>query len=347
MLKNFWYACEFSRAITSKPKRIALLNQEFVLYRNLLGEVVALNDRCPHRGATLSLGKVEGNCIRCPYHGWKFQSDGTCVEIPANQIGVPIPKKARVDSYPVREKYGLVWLFWGDIPLEESPPIPSISTFESPKFYAFSFAKYLPVNYTRLLEIQLDFAHVPFVHHRSFGSGIAKAPKIPEYQVDRQDWGASASYQIKQTKPKGFLWKHFQGQSQPKVTLGFHLPNNFQVEIDLGWGKLAMFCAYTPVDNNTTIARLIYLRNFCKHPWMNGLFQIVENKLAKEDLRVVKTVRPQVVPYELTEEIFVPSDALLIAYRQLRQKYQQMGWAIDSCDRVSEKDCGKLGSSNK
>jgi phenylpropionate dioxygenase-like ring-hydroxylating dioxygenase large terminal subunit len=308
VLKNFWYVCEFSHAIASKPKRITLLNQDFVLYRDTLGKIVALKDLCPHRGAALSKGKVEGNFIRCPYHGWKFRSDGTCVEIPANQANVPIPQQACVKSYPVQEKYGLVWLFWGDLPIEDSPPLPSLPILDRPNFYSFNFSKTLPVHYSRLLEIQLDFAHAPFVHSRSFGS---------------------ASYQVKRNKPKGWLWKYFQRQKPPKVTLGFYMPNNFQVEIDFGWGNLIMFSSYTPIDENTTIRRNIYMRNFFKFPVMNSLFRMIEEKLAKEDLRVIETVRPKIVPYDLTGEIFVPSDALLMAYRKLRKQCRDLGWAID------------------
>ena len=104
MLHNFWYACEFSHAVTNQPKQIELWQQKIVLYRNSAGEVIALNDICPHRGAALSLGKVEQDCIHCPYHGWKFQADGTCIEIPANPPDALIPDKAKVKTYPVKEK---------------------------------------------------------------------------------------------------------------------------------------------------------------------------------------------------------------------------------------------------
>ncbi len=99
MIKNFWYAIEFSEEITSEPKRLTILGQELVAYRDTKGNPVVMSDLCIHRGGAISDGFVEGDCIRCPYHGWKYAPDGECVEIPANPPGRSIPKKARVDAY--------------------------------------------------------------------------------------------------------------------------------------------------------------------------------------------------------------------------------------------------------
>ena len=124
ILKNFWYVAELSSAITNKPKGITMLGQDFVLYRDTKGQVVALHDLCVHCGAALSKGWVEDDCICCPYHGWKYQSDGTCIEIPANPPDTLIPQQAHIDAYPAQEKYGWVWLFLGDLPEGERPPLP-------------------------------------------------------------------------------------------------------------------------------------------------------------------------------------------------------------------------------
>ncbi|NJN44727.1 MAG: Rieske 2Fe-2S domain-containing protein [Anaerolineae bacterium] len=114
MLKNFWWPLDFSEKVTAKPIRVTALMQEFVLYRLPDGRAQVLSDLCVHRGGALSDGWLEGNCIVCPYHGWHFEADGACVKIPANQPGVPVPKKARVDAYPTVENYGFVWAFLGD-----------------------------------------------------------------------------------------------------------------------------------------------------------------------------------------------------------------------------------------
>ena len=191
MLKNFWYACEFSWAITKQPKQVLMFNQRFVMYRNSQGQVVALDDQCPHRGAAFSLGWIEKDCLRCPYHGWKFQADGQCIEIPSNAPGTPIPKKARVNHYPVQEKYGFIWLFYGELPEAQRPPLPIF-----PEYMVYSMRPVYDdgidhANYARLMEANLDFTHVIAVHKKSFGQRIP-IDKTIKYQVDKYDWGAVA-----------------------------------------------------------------------------------------------------------------------------------------------------------
>lgn len=132
MLKNFWYACEFSERITHQPLRMTTLGQRLVFYRKHDGSVVCLSDLCVRRGGALSGGHLDGDCIVCPYHGWRYRSDGACDRIPANQPGVAVPRKARVGAYPTQERYGLVWTFLGDLPEAERPPLPLLNDFATP-----------------------------------------------------------------------------------------------------------------------------------------------------------------------------------------------------------------------
>jgi len=321
MLKNFWYACEFSSAITNKPKQVPLLNQQFVLYRNSQGEVVALLDRCPHRGAALSNGWVENDCIRCPYHGWKFTTDGTCIEIPANQPGVPIPKKARIDTYRVQEKYGFVWLFWGDLPPEECPPLPSFPEVTDSALRSVEIESTCNAHYTRLLENSIDPGHSAFVHAHSFGSGMNQEPRLPDYKVRLEGWGASALLNLKQHKPRGFFWKftHSKDYLEIKTTNTFYMPNLAIAYIGIPT-KLILFVAHVPVDEQTTISKFIQFRSFLTQPWADGLFRKQNLKVCLEDKRVVESQQPREASNDLTAEVHVPSDALLLAYRQLRKK---------------------------
>ena len=335
MLKNFWYACEFSSAITSKPKRVTMLSQDFVLYRDSKKQVVALKDLCAHRGAALSLGRVEKDCIRCPYHGWKYRADGVCIEIPANQLGVPIPQRARVDTYPVQEKYGLIWLFWGDLPEQERPPIPPFPQFEDSAFRLIYGEFKWNAHYTRVLDNLIDISHLPFVHSNSMGSGWVEEPQIEEVDVHLKEWSGSITITGKKPKQTKAFWKSIfkkQGSRPVKVTVTFYMPNITKLEFDfpIGHFKLIIFSVHMPIDANTTESKWLFLRNFLTVPWADRDARKRTLKIMLEDKPIIESQSPKVLPYDLAAELHVPSDALSIAYRKLRQKFLDMGWGIDT-----------------
>ncbi len=349
MLNNFWYACESSLGVTNKPKQIVMLNQRFVLYRNSQGQVVALKDQCSHRGAALSLGWLEADCIRCPYHGWKFQADGKCVEIPANAPEVTITKKACVNTYAVQEKYGFIWLFYGDLPPQERPPIPPLAEFDDPAWHHFYLDFRVNTHYTRVLENSLDMSHLPIVHANTIGSGFAENPRIEDYKVQAEDWGVSAEVNYyNHTKPKG-LFSHFFRKKQSEVNskITFYLPNITRVESGSGGVKIINYAIHLPVDDNTTISKRILLRRFFRYAWADSLFINYYNKIYTEDKVVSESQYPRVVPTNLAEEIHIASDALQIAYRKLRQKYLAIGSGINSDEsELNELNGSKLQSTD-
>jgi phenylpropionate dioxygenase-like ring-hydroxylating dioxygenase large terminal subunit len=317
-LKNFWYVSELSSAITNKPKRITMLGQDFVLYRDTKGQVVALSNLCAHCGSALSNGWVEGDFIRCPYHGWKYQSDGTCIEIPANLTATPIPKEARVDAYPVQEKYGWIWLFLGDLPEAERPPLPPLPEFSDTVWQVIHGEFKWNAPYTRVVENGIDISHLTFVH--GFERQIIEAS-----DVRLEEWSGSAFVNLRPSPFKG-LWKHIRRKDRPDVgaKATFYLPNVTRLDIDFGNSKFILFSVHVPIDDNTTITKWIQFRNFFTHPWANGDARRRILKAFVEDRRVVEAQLPELLPCNLT----VPSDVLKIAYRQLRQKWLDMGWGV-------------------
>lgn len=329
MLKNFWYACEFSFAITNKPKQIQLLNQKFVLYRNSQGQVVALQDKCSHRGAALSMGWIEKDCIRCPYHGWKFQADGQCIEIPSNATGTPVPKKANLGSYPVQEKYGFVWLFYGNLSEEKRPPIPPLPEYEDPNMHPIYLEYEMKAHYTRVIENALDPAHLYAVHANSFGAGFAQDPRVEDYIVQDKDWGITAKITYKNyTQPKKGIFKLFfrPKRTQLNARTSFYLPNITKIESDFGRGKMINYAVHIPVDENTTISKRIQFRNFFTYSWADRIFVKYHHQVGMEDKVVTESQYPKLIPENLLTEVHVPADALTLAYRKLHQKYLAMGW---------------------
>ncbi|NBX41688.1 MAG: aromatic ring-hydroxylating dioxygenase subunit alpha, partial [Gammaproteobacteria bacterium] len=125
MLLNLWYVAALESDVPSdRPLGVRMLGQDLVLFRDAEGVIRALSDVCVHRGGSLCRGKLQAGRVACPYHGWEFDGEGQCVRIPALGDEANLPKRARVDAYPVELRYGLVWVFIGDAKADERPPIP-------------------------------------------------------------------------------------------------------------------------------------------------------------------------------------------------------------------------------
>lgn len=329
MLKNFWYGVGFSKDVTADPQRVTCLGQDLVLYRTPAGKAVCLSDLCVHRGAALSGGWTKGDCVVCPYHGWQFEPSGACTRIPANKAGLPIPKKARVDSYPVQERYGFVWVFLGDLPEAERPPLPHLPYCEDPAFRPV-YGEYLwRSNYERILENGCDISHPPFVHSTSFGN--PDKPEVPEVEIEESEWSAVADVELEPPAPRG-LWSLLsRGRERPKVrtTAGFFMPNVIQLQVDLPMGKLVIYDTNIPIDDTTTLVKFVVLRNFFRGAWADGNTLKRTLKIFREDEPIVDQVRPELLPFDLPSELHIKSDGMAIAYRRMRARAIAKGWGID------------------
>ena len=160
MLINNWYVAEDSVAVAEgKTLGVRMLGFGFVLFR-LDGSVHCLSDTCCHRGASLSDGELSQGRIACPYHGWQFNPEGRCVLIPALGDTTRVPKRARIDSYPTAEKYGWIWVFLGDLPEAERPPLPNLfPEYSDPAWAKLPYRFEAKCNWMRMEENSLDTAH--------------------------------------------------------------------------------------------------------------------------------------------------------------------------------------------
>lgn len=161
-LTNTWYAAAFSDELSATPIFRRLLDEPMALYRGASGRAVALFDRCPHRFAPLHKGQVFGDDLRCPYHGLRFAPDGVCVHNPIGEG--KIPKAACAKSFPLAERDGIVWLWWGDEPADEST-IRRWPEFEDNVRYR-AVEGYIKVqgNYQLVSDNLLDLSHAEFLH---------------------------------------------------------------------------------------------------------------------------------------------------------------------------------------
>ncbi len=165
--RNMWWVAGWSEEITEKPLARQLLDMPVVLYRMTNGDVAALDDRCPHRWAPLSAGKVQGDEIICPYHGIRFLGgSGRCTSVPTQDI---IPSTLNIRAYTVIEQYGVVWVWMGDpAKAAMAPPPPNHFFTGHPEWSTTKGYFLLESNYMLLRENVLDLTHFPFLHEASF-----------------------------------------------------------------------------------------------------------------------------------------------------------------------------------
>jgi phenylpropionate dioxygenase-like ring-hydroxylating dioxygenase large terminal subunit len=331
MLNNLWYAVEFSSKITHQPQQITLMEENFVLYRSHQGQVIALNDRCAHRGASLALGWLEENCLRCPYHGWKYDANGHCVEIPANQPGMTIPKRAQVTTYPVEERYGFVWLWLGEQAADRTL-IPDLPQFADSQWYHCRDEFRWNANYTRVIENNVDVSHPPFLHRR-LGQRKDQNAQIEKLIVEPiGEWGASVTLNAKMKKLNG-IWQTLvarQGEMGSTRRHAFYLPNFTTLELNFGRFQFAFLMAHVPVASNITITKSLILRNFLKFSWLDRSVNQFGQKLLREDEQVVRSQEPQTIEADCSRELLVASDAMILAYRKLYKKQLSLHQEIDT-----------------
>jgi phenylpropionate dioxygenase-like ring-hydroxylating dioxygenase large terminal subunit len=175
--RNAWYVASWVQDLEpGKPSAVTILDDPIVLWR-ADDRLVALEDRCVHRLAPLSLGRCEGATLRCMYHGLLFDAAGKVVHIPGQDL---IPPQARVRSYPVVEKHSWVWVWMGDPALADEALIPPAVGFDDPDWVlGRGFLDYEAE--ARLINDNLlDFSHLSFVHANSFGAGPDFAESLPK-----------------------------------------------------------------------------------------------------------------------------------------------------------------------
>jgi 5,5'-dehydrodivanillate O-demethylase oxygenase subunit len=173
-LRRFWQpVCTAEEIAAGHVKPIRILGEDLTLFRGESGAPHIIADRCPHRGVQLRLGFVEGDELRCAYHGWKFDAKGQCVEQPAETR--PFCDKVKIRAYPAQEYLGLVFGWFGE---GEAPPLPRLADYEDDELYVREIAtETWDVSYFDLLENATDIAHTEFLHWH-FGN---KAPEKLEW----------------------------------------------------------------------------------------------------------------------------------------------------------------------
>jgi phenylpropionate dioxygenase-like ring-hydroxylating dioxygenase large terminal subunit len=200
-MRQYWvpFAKSSELVIDGDPMRVMLLGEKLIAFRDTSGRVGLMDQRCPHRCVSLFLGRNEENGLRCIYHGWKFDADGNCVDMPSLPNSTSdIRSKIRTKAYKVVERGGLLWAYMGN--QEKPPEMPSIeATMLAPEDAIITLVQ-RECNYLQALEADIDTSHFGFLHlgHINVddvppGHGLynAVAYRNPEFKVIETPWGTS------------------------------------------------------------------------------------------------------------------------------------------------------------
>jgi phenylpropionate dioxygenase-like ring-hydroxylating dioxygenase large terminal subunit len=336
MYINFWYIAARSsdvRAGAEKPLKVMMLGHHFALWRDAGGTARCISDTCTHRGGSLADGRMRGDCVECPYHGWTFSADGTCVRIPSLRRDAAIPERTHIDSYPVEEKYGLIWVFLGDLPETERPPIIDIPEYGDPAWRTVLLSADWQIDYKRSVENTIDPAHNEFTHPTHGFLGMREDYEVRDFQLDNGGWGVS--YRNRMFAPT--LAQRDMNDASGRTEAGWidggvghHGPHCTWVQIHASETmKMHNYLLHTPVHETLDRWYLIAARNNLLDDRYDSTFADRSAFIAGQDQYVLDPVRPKLTPRSNAHEFLVPADKAIARYREYCRQWEERGWRID------------------
>ncbi len=275
-LRNCWYVASASREVGRQMRAVRLLDEAIVLYRREDGSPVALEDACPHRKLPLSMGRLKGDAIECGYHGLTFDGCGQCIEAPTQQR---IPAAAKVHSYPVQDRYGLLWIWMGEPQQAAQTPIIEIDNHDHSDWHLTQGDSLLcKSHYLWLVDNLLDPSHVAWVHRNTFAaSGTEDTPM----QLHASEQGVVCSRWIFGKPPPPFYAPlvKFEGPADRLQHYEVRLPStaiNRSIFAPAGMGgpqvgddprvyRMVSYNFLTPIDEQTTLYFWLQHRNTDAH----------------------------------------------------------------------------------
>jgi phenylpropionate dioxygenase-like ring-hydroxylating dioxygenase large terminal subunit len=304
-LRHCWQPVARLEDLKDGPQRAVLLDEPLAVFLTDSGEAAVVADRCAHRGALLSMGKVCGDSIQCPYHGWEWSGDGACTRIPSLADQRQISPLARIPSYPVRVHWGLVWTTLEE-PLTDVPDVPWFDEDDWTWGHGAPFE--LPVAFGLMIENFRDVAHFAFVHEATLGPQPAVVePLTPERNgLDvrlrrNMEWGDEASA----------VWG-------PLREMYYHTiaPNFTSAQMFTDEGERCLLHAARAVSATESV-----------HYWIEGgLENYDEERLANviaydagiyvEDVAILSKVQPPELSLDPNADINTLADRYTLAYRE-------------------------------
>lgn len=303
---SWWVAVASAASLGREPLRVQREGEALVLWRDDRGAPAALQDRCPHRGASLSLGRVEDGAIECAYHGWRFAPDGRCRSIPARP-GLDPPQRAR--AWRAHEAEGLVWVA-GDAAPAMPPALGDV-----PRRRVLCGPYEVQTSAPRVIENFLDTAHFAFVHAQWLGDRAHA--EVPPYEVRLDAEGRPGVDHYRAWQPRastsaaGGAWVDYRYQ-----VLGPHAA--LLVKQAQGAALAEAYAVLAcPLDDDHT--RLWFVLATSDEATPDDELRAFQERIFGQDRAILESQRPRRLPLgddAPGAELHGPADRLSVAYRR-------------------------------
>ena len=308
---NVWTpVCMATALRRGRPLAVQVAGTKVVLFRSGGGDqpdtVVALLDRCPHRGVALSLGTVRDGCLECPFHGWRFDARGAVCHVPWN----PDAKltQLRAVTIAARELAGLIWIYTApDGQPEHEPQV--APQFLRPDVRIVGGEILWNTHWTRAMENMLDWPHLPFVHKRTIGKGMWTRPDSRmDIRFEERPWGLHSTISIDGNSHQG--------------ALDLRWPNQMNLFIPIPNRTLVLQVACIPVDEQRTRMLLVSVRDFLRFRLLDPIFHRMNLRVASEDKAIVESSFPSQIPPAAAERS-VRTDGMTLHFR--KRYFKELG----------------------
>lgn len=324
MFINNWYAACIASDLGTDPMRVRILDCDLVLFRDSEGAIRCLSDLCCHRGASLAGGVCHDGNVMCPQHGWEFDGDGKCTLIPAG-IKTPThpPKRARVPAYPVQERYGLAYVFLGDLGEDERPDLPDIMPeYDTGEWHRGIIKRDKDIHWLRMHENYNDPCHVYYIHE--FARWLPKGVTIIDHELTDtyvKSFHASHDADGKWSEGTGLMMEYSVIGSMSRNTN--HQPD---------YPPQIVLASVTPIDeyNSRIFMHLLQPKEGSDSDAQHkAMLEMTEHQVMDEDYAVLKTTRPRQAASP-NEELLVESDVTLAQVRKITQDHAAKMGIIDT-----------------
>ncbi len=346
LLRRYWQPVALVDELDgSRPVRaVRLMGQDLVLFRDEHGQLGLMDRDCPHRGADLAYGRIEGGGLRCPFHGWLFDASGQCLETPAEPEGSKLCTRIRQKAYPVQVRSGIVFGYLGE---GEPPAFPEFDCFVAPDSHTFAFKGHFDCNWLQALEVGIDPAHASYLHRffqdedtaESYGkqfrgasadsafpiTKVLREHDRPEIRVDLTDYGMRLTA----------LRSLSEQQVHVRVT-NVVFPQAFVIPMS---SEMSISQWHVPIDDTSC--------------YWYAIFTSFTGPVDKQQMRAQRLAL-----YELPDYLSRKNRANQYGYdvnEQLNQTYTGMGmdinvhdqWAVESQGHIQDRTREHLGTTDK